>query len=756
MKVEKILKPGESCYRIAQADQIDILVDAAPYYKAIYSCITQAQKSILFLGWQFDTRVPLLRGEEAERAEYPVSFLPLLQTVTGERPDLQIYILAWDHSIIFATEREWWQGYRFQQTPSDRIHFHFDSLHPTGGSHHQKIVVVDSRVAFCGGLDICADRWDTQQHQRRNPLRKNPDGSSYDLFHDVQIAVQGEAVAILEDIFRERWVAATSEPLRLERPKEKRPPLSLPNTIRLPAGPVGISRTVPIGSCGVTASIEEIACFYEKAISGADRFILIENQYFTSRKIFEALVRRMMAPNRPPIEIVFILPHRPQNWKEQLAIGFEQRRMLQRLEKIAKSHGSSVGVYTPIKAGTATLPAKSIYVHSKVLIVDNRILSVGSANTTNRSLGLDTECNIAIEAENEAQSKQIALTCFALLAEHLEQPIDKVEMLFKGKKGWVDYLDSTCRKGEAGRLHRLNEVWTETWVDEILPGGICFDPESPLQAENFFEEILSPFEPLDEEIAGEALHETEAPSLKKEARLHPAEKGARPSKRNILLKGLLLFLFPLTGLSFYLFLDPHNSDSVFWVTLLDRARHASWTVPVFLAGTVVASLISFPIISFIVLGGILFGPVWGGVLSLAGALLGAIASYFMGLYFGQPLIQRFGGKRVQTAQRWLRKKGFWTIVAVRVIGVFPFTVINFCAGASRMAFSHYIGGTVFGMLPGSFFIAYFAHSILEGTLHVSSTKIQLILGFVLFLFWIVSSFLKKRILRRREEIAREI
>ncbi|HEY5600201.1 MAG TPA: VTT domain-containing protein, partial [Candidatus Manganitrophaceae bacterium] len=651
MKTETILNPGTNCFRISQTQQIDLLIDAAPYYQALYKCITEARESLLFLGWQFDSRVPLLRGEEAKRARYPVEFLPLLQAVAEERPSLQIYILAWDHSIVFAPEREWGQARRFNRSKSNQIHFRFDNVHPAGGSHHQKIVVADGTVGFCGGLDICGDRWDTPRHQRRNPLRRNPDGTSYDLFHDAQIAIQGEAVSILEEIFCERWAAATGERPISRGAKTTRKTADLPSSLRLSGGPVAISRTIPIGCCGQTTPILEIARLYEDAIAAAERFILIENQYFTSRRLFEALIKRITRKDRRPIEIVLILPEKTQNWKEHLAIGFEQRRLIQRLETTAKKHGSPLGVYTPVKRGIGDLPPQSIYVHSKILIVDHRLLSIGSANTTNRSLGLDTECNITLEAEDDHRREEIALASFTLLGEHLEESVDRVRREFERNGGWVAFLNSACRNGSSGRLKRWNSGDSESWVGQVVPEGLCFDPEAP-QPETFFERALG------------------------------GAASPPPFKGKALFKPAFLLALPLIGLLLFLFLRPQKEDILFWAGLLKQARDSRWTIPLFLTGAVFASLISFPISIVLILGGVLFGALWGTIINWTGALFGATASYLIGQYFGRPLIRRFGGGKIEAVNQWIQKKGFWAILLLRIVGIFPFTIVNICAGTS--------------------------------------------------------------------------
>lgn len=738
MNAEKIIRPERNCYRIAQADQVDLLIDAATYYRALYHAITQAQERLVFLGWQFDSRVSLLRGEEADRARYPVQFLPLLQNVTEERPDLQVYILAWDHSIVFAPEREWFQSYRFQQATTDQIHFVFDNFHPAGGSHHQKIVLVDGIAGFCGGLDICGDRWDTPQHRRRNPLRKNEDGTPYSLFHDVQIAVQGEAVSVLEEIFLDRWAAATGERLSPLRPDRTRR-FDLPHTLRLSGGPVSISRTLPVGTCGRTTPIQEIAQFYDDAIASAERFILIENQYFTSRRVFESLHKRISDTSRPRVEVIVILPQTAQNWKEELAVGFEQRRMLQRLEAAAKANRRPLGIYTPIKTGKAPLPPAPIYVHSKMLVIDDRILSIGSANTSNRSLGLDTECNINIEAD-DPRRREIARACYTLLGEHLEASAEKVESLIQ-QKGWVATLDAVS--GGSGRLHKLNDALPETWIDQVLPEGICFDPESPLNPEDLFEKLFSQPNPSVQEE--EVLEEKEESDRRK-----PAVSSGGSQKKTFL-KGSPLFLLPLIGALLYFFLEKKGLDLRAWMTYLDEARASHWTIPLFMIGTVVASLISFPLIFFLILGGVLFGAYWGTLLNWTAALAGATVSYFLGLYLGRPLFRRFGQKRAPAVADWIKQKGFWAILILRVIGVFPFTVVNFLAGASKIRLSNYLLATALGMLPGTFLISYFSDSILQGTVDFKSKSSQLLWGlsFVLLL-WLGSAFTKRWWLRRQE------
>ncbi|MDC4203047.1 MAG: VTT domain-containing protein [Candidatus Manganitrophus sp.] len=189
------------------------------------------------------------------------------------------------------------------------------------------------------------------------------------------------------------------------------------------------------------------------------------------------------------------------------------------------------------------------------------------------------------------------------------------------------------------------------------------------------------------------------------------------------------------------------------MTTLDEARASHWTIPLFMIGTVIASVISFPITFFLVLGGILFGAYWGTLLNWTAALAGATVSYFLGLYLGRPLF-RFGQKRAPAAADWIKQKGFWAILILRVIGVFPFTVVNFIAGASKIRLSNYLLATALGMLPGTFLISYFSDAILQGTVDFKTKSSQLLWGlsFVLLLR-LGSAFMKRWWLRRQEALS---
>ena len=203
--MKPILKVPENCCWLGPAEKSAVIVDAAAYYAALYAAACRAQKFIALAGWQFDTHVRLLRGAAAANARYPVELLPFLDALCRERPDLRVYVLAWDYSLIYSLEREWLQDLKFAFQCTSAVRFEFDPHPNVGGSHHQKLAVIDGVTAFVGGLDICDERWDDRHHDHDNELRRNVAGQLCRPNHEVQAVVTGPVARAAASVFEDRW-----------------------------------------------------------------------------------------------------------------------------------------------------------------------------------------------------------------------------------------------------------------------------------------------------------------------------------------------------------------------------------------------------------------------------------------------------------------------------------------------------------------------------------------------------------------------
>ncbi|MGH9321386.1 MAG: VTT domain-containing protein, partial [Vicinamibacteria bacterium] len=344
-----ILDAGVNCWKKAAVRRAAFLVDGDSYYRAVADAIDGARRSIWILGWDTDSKIPLRREAGAPGLE---SFL---RTKLEENPELRVHVLSWDFAMVYAFERELAPLFRLSWSSHERLHYHLDGHHPVGACQHQKVVVIDDSVAFAGGFDLTKSRWDTTEHRVDEPGRSTPDGSPYPPFHDVQMAVDGDAARTLGDLARERWHRATGERIEPERDTDSDP---WPGGLEADAenAVVGIARTLP--PYDSTDPVREVERLHLDAIAAARDSIYIESQYFTSMTIAEALCARLEEAEGP--EVVAVVPGECPGWLEETTMGVLRNQCLLRLLN-ADRYGR-FRVYHPV---VGDVP---IFVHSKVMV----------------------------------------------------------------------------------------------------------------------------------------------------------------------------------------------------------------------------------------------------------------------------------------------------------------------------------------------------------------------------------------------------
>ncbi len=479
-----ILTPGQNCWAMPETEAGGLMIDARDYYRAFYDAARQARRCILIAGWRFNSDVRLLRGKDAKEAGEEAKFLSFLSRLCQENAELRVYVLAWDFSLIFAREWELHQESKFAQAAPGQLTFRFDNQHPVGASHHQKFVVIDGHTAFVGGLDFNADDWDDRQHLAKNPLRTDSGEPPHEPYHDIQAYVAGPAADELARYFAKRWELSGGGSLYLA-PPAPRPDSLVEPSVSLPAGPVGLSLTHRPTSSDPT-DLRQIRQLYLDAIEAADELIYIENQYFSSQAVCQALLNRMRAPGRPRLEIVLVLPKQCNSWVEAVTVGLPRVPILDSLWEAVRETSHALGVYYTTAASTAAGKAAgdaehevSLVLHSKLMIVDDRLMTVGSCNTSNRSMGLDTELNVTWEASTQNHDdlvRSIRRARVSLLAEHCGLTEDTREL--EQSRGLVEYLDALA-DGRTARLRRLtHEAIFEDrqWLKYLDGMGFSFDP----------------------------------------------------------------------------------------------------------------------------------------------------------------------------------------------------------------------------------------------------------------------------------------
>jgi phosphatidylserine/phosphatidylglycerophosphate/cardiolipin synthase-like enzyme len=408
---QRLLVPGETCWRSAPADRYAAIVDGADYLRHVKAAMLNAHHRIVIIGWDLDYRTEFERG--GTTLDGPNQLGLFLHWLLWKRRDLNVYLLKSNLRLLPAFDGFWFgiaPVSLLNRFTSARMHFAVDGVHPTGAVHHQKIVVVDDAVAFCGGIDLTIGRWDTRAHLAIDPRRNGP-GDAYGPRHEVAAAVDGAAARLLAQQAHERWEAATGHALTKDVPFATPWPDGLEQS--LCGVEVGVARTLP--ALPQRTEVREVEALDLAAIAAARDVIYLENQYFASRRIAEAIAERLSEDDGP--EVVIIVPRSSESRLEIESMDSARQRLVRLLRK-ADLHGR-LGVYWPAAGGGV-----SVYVHSKVIAVDARLLRIGSSNFNNRSLGFDSECDVAIEARPELANRaeverEILFTRDSLVAEHL-------------------------------------------------------------------------------------------------------------------------------------------------------------------------------------------------------------------------------------------------------------------------------------------------------------------------------------------------
>ena len=467
-----ILKEGINCWRIARASRIAFLIDGASYFDALRDTICRAKETILVLGWDIGDNATL-RGEEQPASEN--QFVELISSCVQKQSALNVYLLNWDYAVIYVFERRLFPAMNWNIHP--RIHFHQDSRHPPMGSHHQKIVVVDDSVAFVGGFDITPGRWDTRKHLPNDTRRVDAKGEIHSPIHDVQIAVEGAPAALLGSIARRRWARATSCPIPVGKGTSDVWPEQI--QAHLENVDVAISRTNPEYENG--KEVREVEQLYVDSIQAAKKFIYIENQYFTSSKVTEALARRLRQKDGP--EIVLVIHKDYHGIVEASTMGLLRKKVMSILNRADRY--KRLGIFYPLSKGVP------INVHSKVMVVDDDFVRVGSSNLSNRSMGLDTECDISMEADGRPEHKN-AIIRFrnSLLAEHLGTSIAEVTRRM-GQSGSV--LRTVQQLRNDTRTLEPIEDRVPLWMERLIPANPFFDPDRAIPLpQRFFRWVAQP------------------------------------------------------------------------------------------------------------------------------------------------------------------------------------------------------------------------------------------------------------------------
>lgn len=307
---------------------------------------------------------------------------------------------------------------------------------------------------------------------------------------------------------------------------------------------------------------------------------------------------------------------------------------------------------------------------------------IGSANLSNRSMGFDTECNLAIESDSEQHADRPAADYRnRLLAEHLDQDLQTVETAIREKNGLIQAIRALS--GKERTLEQLNDTGKPPVdIPELVRDRQLIDPETPLQLDRMMDEI-----------AGEA---------------------GTNEKRGPLLKFTLILVF-IIGLSAAWQWTPLSKwitmeQLVFWANTI---RGQQFVLPIVLGAYIAGGLLVLPITLLISVTAIVFDTYTALFYAVGGSLANALTCYGIGILLGRRSLHMLSGKRLKQLNKHIRQYGILAVIMLRNIPVAPFSIVNFIAGASRIKLLDFAVGTVLGMLPGIVVITLFSRRVMH-------------------------------------------
>jgi phosphatidylserine/phosphatidylglycerophosphate/cardiolipin synthase-like enzyme len=416
---------------------IDVLIDGEETLAAIAEAIRGAQRSVRLAGWHTAPHFALERGEP------PTVLRELLAETVARGVDVRVLLWAGAPFHVFTPARGDVRADAQELARDTGVRVAIDDRERLLHCHHEKVVVVDDEVAFVGGIDLTdlgGDRWDTARHPARGRLG----------WHDAGSRLRGPIVADVAEHVDLRWTAVTGEQL---------PAVPVPG--RAGDTTVQLLRTIPEHVYdGMRAGTFSILEAYMRSLHSARELVYLESQFFWLPEIVHLLSDKLRQPPSDRFRIIVVLPSKPNNGEE------DTRGMLAHLADADSGRGRFLATTIDAMTGSTVDP---LYVHAKIGIVDDRWLTIGSANLNAHSFFNDTEVNIQVCDHALARETRLRLWSEHLgLPEHqiAGDPADVVDRL------WIPIARREGERRRAGqrREHRVRELTPSSRKLERLLG----------------------------------------------------------------------------------------------------------------------------------------------------------------------------------------------------------------------------------------------------------------------------------------------
>ena len=709
-------------WKVEHAPRAAVLIDGAAFFAAVRQAFLQARRTIFIVGWDIDSRTELV-GDRPPEDGLPTNFADFLTELLARRPELRIHLLLWDYSLVYAHEREPLPRLFLNWQMPPQVTFCLDSTVPFGSSQHQKLVVVDDALAFSGGLDLTIRRWDTSRHDPDDARRVDPGGEPYRPFHDVQMMVDGPAARALALLARSRWCHANGGEPEVEPEGDPWPRTCEPDFTDVE---IAIARTQP--RYHLEEEVREAEALFVESIARAERTIYIENQFMTSGVVASALARRLR--ERPELEVVLVAPRSHDSFVERRTMRNGRIRFWR---TVKAAGGDRVRLLYPSieKQGEKERDSTYTMIHSKIMVIDDWFLRVGSANLNNRSMGADTECDLAIVAESDRERATIVRLRDRLLGEHCGVSAEEVAAALAQQRSLVRVADSLCGNGHC--LSPIDDGQPDRTLFARLAERIA-DPARPLRLGRLAGRLLPRLlfhgsRTIGRRLAKREDRRTAASKKEIETARRPANGGESEEgilgSAGLMVAGAIALIVVLTlAWQFTGLKELAQPDHI--RELLEEAQGEPWALGVVVALFLLGGAVAFPVTILILATAAVFGPWWGMLYAAAGVAASAGLMFAIGARFGQGVPRRLLGKRWDRLRDRLQRRGLVAMVALRVVPVAPFSLINLAAGAGSIRLVDFALGTLIGMAPGLAAIALMGDRIVKVFADPSASQIAVL------------------------------
>jgi uncharacterized membrane protein YdjX (TVP38/TMEM64 family) len=490
--------------------------------------------------------------------------------------------------------------------------------------------------------------------------------------------VTGPIAAHLGELARDRWRVLGAQRLpRIVPAAEELWPRGV--TADLTNIDVAISRTMPASESG--PGVRECEALFLDSIAQAERTIYIESQYFSSPALGHAIAQRLAEPRGP--EVIVVAPKECHGWLERNTMGALRDGVFRDL--IAADRHQRLRLVYPLASRAHDLPT---FVHSKVMIVDDRLVRIGSANCSQRSLGMDTECDLAAEAGHRHARSGVLEIRNRLLGEHLGISARDVATELARTGSIAALIDA--RAGEPHTLAAIELPVESVALPEILKTAA--DPNEPV---------------------------TLGPSIDQLVPAVRASDGHGP---------LRVWLLPAVVLVVAVLVAWTSSESVRrpelhvvqrWL-LVPREFPVSWLVA--LGIFVLAGLALVPSGLLAIFAGLVLGATQGSFVGWMGSLATAAIGFGAGRTIGTAGLARWVSRTSYRSVRQVGARGLTGVIALRLAGVASGAAIALISGAGRVPFTTYLAGTAIAIGPTIAALAGLGALLRQTLLHPSLTN----------------------------------